>query len=330
MRATITILIITLLALSTSASVIGASPGRLEIADANRGTRYELNITAITADKDVSATLKAYGDISEWTILPKESISLSRYDPKVIPISITIPEGTPNGVYNGLILVAATPSPGRIGGTGMGVSSAVYVRVKVVVSGVEGQWFRVLRTSVSNVLEGNPIKTEITVKNNALKEVNPSITLQAKSRDGTKTYATSSLSRETVEGLQREDIVTYLPSADMRAGIYLMEFSIVVDGENVWESAETFYILPVERTVQAKTVKVEGILENARVQNANLTLGDEISLVAQFKNTGEVPLDAKIRMDVISEGEIINSEDLREEYIMVEHTKDFELSYKPE
>jgi hypothetical protein len=312
-----------------NATSLGVGPGELTFKNANRGAYYIGHLTASTNDQTLPCTITATGDTADWITFDSNTFTITKDGQYTIPIRLNVPETTPNGRYSGIIEIRSNPNQQGAGGSGMNVGAAIYIKNTVEVTGVEETWFRVLRVSAASTKEGDPIKTEVTVKNNAGTAIKPLITLKAISQDKQKTYATSSLSRETVEPQTRGIITTYIPSTDMKPGLYFMDFNINIDGQELWTSQEPFYVVPAETTEQPN-IKISTVLDDATVSNSNLTLGETLTIKARYHNAGDVPLDAKIRADFIKDGKIISSEEGKIEYINSGEAKETQLKNTPQ
>lgn len=313
---------------AADATVLGVGPAKLQFTGAQRGGYYTGYITASTTDKTVYCQAKATGATADWLTIDPQTFTLTPDAQKKIQISVKVPESQPNGKYDGAIEVRTLPPPGSIGGTGMNIGAAIYISTEIDVTGEEGDWFRVMRVAVSNPKEGDPIKTEVTFKNNGANPVKPLITLKAMSRDKQKTYSTSSLSRETITPMTRQIVTTYLPSTDLKAGLYYMDFTVDVEGKEIWNSEEPFYIMAPENT--QPVLKMEGVMDDAYISNANITLSQPTTINAQFRNSGDIPLDAKLRVDIIKEGKIIKSLEGPTETLDAGKEKTTNLTYKPD
>lgn len=294
------------------------------------------HITVSTTDTSLLCQVSVEGDVADWIELETDSFTLEggRYR---LPVRVTVPNAMPNGVYTGRMRIRVVSTSADVGGTGMNLIPGLSVRVNVNVIGEEGLWFRVLRVAVYNAKEGDPIKTEVTLKNNAAKSINPTVTLTALSHDKRKSYSTLSLSREAVAALSRETITTYVPSMGMEPGLYRMNFRIIYGGDELWDSEEIFYVLDATKSLPVSnksdsgepTVIIHGVLEEAVVSIANPVLGEDVEVEADFRNIGEVPLDAMLRVDIIKDGRVVSSQKGASEYLEVGDSTKMGLTYRP-
>jgi len=323
-----TLLALAMLAGAADATVIGVGPAKIEFKDAARGASYVDHLAASTTDKELLCRLSASGQIKDWVSFEKTEFKLTDGVQYRFPVRVTVPESTPNGVYSGIIELSSQPPRSGKESMGVGVGAAVYVNTIVYVGGAEGAWLRVLRVSASNAREGNPINAEVTVKNNAAKEIRPKITFTVLSRDRRKTYATIVKSDYVIPPLTRDVLSAQLSSTDMPPSIYFMEFKVEDDNRLVWQGQETFYVIALDAKAEPSTLRVEGVLDDALITNANMSLGDFAQAKAVFKNTGEVPLDAKMRVDFIKDGNTVQQETINE-YVDTGEEKLFTLKYKP-
>jgi len=335
MKKAILALAVLFLASTAEAVVLGASPSPLAF-KGTRGGSYLKHLTVSTTDESLQCQVSVSGEIEKWVELGATSFTLQggRYQ---LPVRVRVPEAMPNGVYAGKILLRVSSAPSDVGGTGLSVVPGISVKVLVEVKGEEGLWFRVLRVGVYNAKEGDPVKTEVMVKNSAARPMIPSITIEALSYDKKTAYSKSTLARETVDAQSRETVTTYLPSTGMKPGLYWMHFRAEFEGEELWDSLETFYVLEAGKIPAASnasaggepTVIIHGVLDDAFVSIGNPVLGENVEVQADFRNIGEVPLDAKLRVDFIKDGRVFASKTGSNEYLEPGGAKRMNLMYKP-
>ncbi|MFH1055783.1 MAG: CARDB domain-containing protein [Candidatus Altiarchaeota archaeon] len=316
---------IILLASNAQAITLGVSPATLEVKNTTRGGEYRTHLTASTADRNLLCTLSKSGDIADWIRFEDNTFVLDgQHD---IPVYVSIPDSTPNGVYTGRIQLTTKPKSMAAGYTGMSLETSLSVKVSVEVLGTEGSWLRVLKTTVASAKEGQPIKSELTLKNNAATAAKPTVSFRALSRDKETTYSASVINSESVDPQSKKTFTTNLRSTGMAPGLYLMEMRVEMDEREYWNTMESFYIVSLDAKDDA--VKVEGVLEDASVSATNMTLGETVTVYAKLTNTGDMPIDAKLRVEFIKDGKSTHIQETKNEYLEKGATKSTSLTYKP-
>ncbi|MBD3389227.1 MAG: hypothetical protein GF416_09040 [Candidatus Altiarchaeales archaeon] len=328
MKRVMTVLVVlAAMACTASAVTLGASPAEISFMNATRGSRLSTYLTLSTLDNDLDCSMEATGQVKEWTYLGEPSFTMDRGQ-RTVPVRFNIPEATPNGIYTGRILITASPKKAGVKGTGAVVGAGVSVKVTVAVGGSESLWYRVMRVNVHNTNEGQPIKVRLTLKNSAAQTITPKIVLKSLDHDRKNVFTASTFSDRRVEGLSRKTIDLTLPSGSMPPDLYWMSLKVEVDGESIWDSNEAFYVLPENRS-EFETVKVVGSLDSARIENANLTVGEQLIVRTTFSNKGEVPLAAKMHVDFMKDGKLVKSLETPNEYYEVGGSGDFAVEYQP-
>ncbi len=327
MRAAAAVILLLAMAAAADATVIGVSPAKLEYRNIARGQTQTGYLTASTTDEGLRCSVSTFGEASEWIRLEDPLFTIPASGQHRFPVAVTVPDGVPNGVYHAVIEVRTARNQADVGGTGVNVNAAIYINTMIEVAGSEGRWFKVMNVTVSNANAGQPVKTEVQVKNNAARPVTPTISLRMTSRDKGRTYASTSLSRDSVEPLERKTITANIPSTGMEPDLYNMEVTVTIDGENAWASDNPFYLIP--EGAKLEYYKLEGALEDATITNANMTLGEKAAISADFRNTGEAPVYAVLRADIISNGSVISAQKSPGEYVEPGRTARMTVEYQP-
>jgi len=327
MKNTAIIILLIASAIAADATVIGVSPAKLEFKNAARGQTQTGYLTASTTDEGLRCSVSTFGEASEWIKLEDPMFTIPKSGQHRFPVALTVPDGVPNGVYHAVIEVRSSRNQADVGGTGVNVNAAIYINTVIEVAGSEGRWFKVMNVTVSNINAGQPVKTDVQVKNNAARPVKPTISLRMTSRDKEKTYASTSLSRDTVESLERKTITANTPSTGLEPDLYNMEVTVTIDGENVWVNDNPFYVIPEGAKIEY--YKLEGALEDATITNANMTLGEKATVNANFRNTGEAPVYAILRADILANGNIISTQKSQGEYVEPGRTARMTVEYQP-
>ncbi len=315
-----------LLASTAEAIVLGVGPATLEYRGTTRGGYYVKYLTASTVDEGpLLCRVSVSGEAAEWMRFENDSFTLEEGRQVRFPVRLTVPPALPNGLYTGTIELTSVPSTGDVGTTGVNVGAAVYVKVLVEVTGDEGAWFRVLRVTPHNAVKGQTILSDIVVKNNADTPITPAITLRVVSQDRERVYSVVSSTPEPVAPQTRETITVEVPSTRMEPDVYLMQFHVESEGNEVWDSTEVFYITPSEE----ETFNVQGILEDAVMSKNNVSLGEPVTVAAYFRNTGDLPLDSRLRVDFVKDGALVSSLEGSSQYVGVGEEKTMSITYKP-
>ena len=322
-----TLLTLAMMACLTQATVIGVSPAKLEYDGIKRGQEFTSNLSASSTDEKIDCEILTSGEIAEWITTPEQTITLEPGKIRPFQITVKVPESIPNKEYTGYLRVRtkATQKTGQ--NNILNVGAGISIPVKIKVSGNEGTWFRVLTVQVSNPQQKEPVRTQIIIKNNAAVPVKPRINLELMDYERQNIYSTYSAATQEIPPDSRQTIERYLPTTDLNPGIYVIHAIIDVEGEEVWNSNESFHIISIGD--ESKKVNIDGLLAHALITNANLTMGEKITIKGDFKNTGEVPVYAKLMAEIIKDKQTINTLQGQEIHYNAGEAKGMTLDYEP-
>lgn len=337
MKKTIVITMLTLFLFSTSvlADSFGASPSRIEIENALRGSIIEKSITfsSSTLKDPVNYVIGYEGMVGQW--------ASSKYgetfvlDPKLKRTEVTfvfqVPRDIPNGKYTGKII--ATPVADGISHSGRNsaaVSAGVVLLLEFDVSGEQIQDFEVIQTSIPHTEEEMKAYLVIDIKNNGNVVAKPSYVELDIIEKYEKTVLKTIKFTEFEEGIQpfsRGDI--YLPfEHGLPTDLYWAAVRVYREGVLVHEDLFTFRILEVgksniktrllkltatENPVVDKPVKLTGVVKNSG------------NIISQCNLKAEVKLKKQL-LDVLESDKLL-IEPKEEKNISIYYTPDFQGKY---
>ena len=309
------------------AMVFGVSPANLVFNNATRGRHYTMYLTASTTEDVMYCSVSAAGAVAPWLRFGNDTfvITKSQY---VLPVRLTVPESIPNGDYEGIISVQAAPKPAGTGATGMTVGAVIYVRTSVHVGGAEGAWFRVLRLSIPNAKEGEPVSAELVLKNDADVAVYPLMTFGIVAHDRATRHSSKTVADEMVDAMGRKSVEANLSTQGLPPGLYFMHIEIAVEDKVYWDSMEPFYVTSQSNPL-GEMLDINGILEDASVSSTNISLGEPFEVTASFTNAGGVPIDARFKIEVIMSGRVVYANESSPAYVEVGETRKNTVRYQP-
>jgi hypothetical protein len=270
---------------------IGVTPPQLEITDALRGNTYEENIVIFNTDNVThDYGLTATESLASWAsyYLPESpdtaitSITVpgrteNGVGSKGVLVKIAIPDDTPNGSYDGLLLVTGIAGETSESGVGVGMEVPVLVHIEVtgtqIISGKVTDIFAedvevgyplrliVMFQNTGNVAEGPMIETTITYKGEEVANF---------SSDSTK-----------VPPGQAGNIEVEWDTTGKAPAEYTAKVVVSLNDEVLKEKVITFNILPLgqlTRSGEITDVTIEG----------STVVGITCKVEATFKNTGQI------------------------------------------
>ncbi|MFH0859881.1 MAG: hypothetical protein V1921_01640 [Candidatus Altiarchaeota archaeon] len=300
------LLIITLAALDYAAAIsIGAGPSTIEFQDMVRGSFAEVEVTVSTAEKvDLNCSLQVTGDVARWiTIKPSQSFVLPSEGRHSFMVILQLPGDVANDVYRGSLDIKAAPVTQVTTGAGFAVGAGVSLDVIVNVTGIEKSTYRIVRASVGNTEIGYPINFKIEVYNGGNVINTPDIVVEVVNATGNTalvvrhntTAIKPSRSGTVVFTASSENLSVGFHEARVNSNMILKDeasnriYEAYVNHKNV-----TFELLP-EGVLSANGTFMTFLLDKKKVE-----VGTPVRVTALFKNTGEVPLIAKLKGELVA------------------------------
>jgi hypothetical protein len=328
-----------------SGTGVGVSPATLEMDDPPllRGGGKVATLQFQQHDHDLAHVLLSvqspnpgdHGDASSWITLdpPQGEIEVPRTDDFPVQIEVAVPETAANGLYAARVNFRLTQACEADGGACVGVQAATTATVWIDVQDV-GEVKRILvdNPRVRSMEIGSAFQFEVPLENTGNVDANPHIRLRVYSQhDYDKDDAeplTERWLRDTIlRPGERGDYTFIVRDLDLGLGQYWAKIDVYLDDERIHEGTfRTFDIVPVGTLAQIaelRTIRIDGDITNARV-------GDLIRLEAIVENTGEVPVTASFRGNVLVDGRIVDTFETSPLEIPIGATQGIELVYRVE
>ncbi len=186
-----------LLSSTSCAQAIGQVTDPINIKNALRGQTYSQNIIIVnSSSQEEEINLTALEDIAGWVKFYENSSSqetigstkVSARSRKEIIAKFTIPEGTPNGKYEGSIKVSTKPTTysSKEDESGSSISQGIERSVSIEVNDKENISFNVsLIPEKYDMNKGDYLKIRIIYDNQSNVNINPQINLEIKQGEET-------------------------------------------------------------------------------------------------------------------------------------------------
>jgi hypothetical protein len=270
---------------------VGLDQQGITITDALRGNTYEKNITIFNPDtEEKTCELSDYGDISGWAsyYLPDDpdtaitSVTVPArtehgVGTRTLTVKITIPADTPNGAYEGQLIISAIAGTGEEGQVGVGMQVPVAVSIEVTGTQIiSGQVNNIL---VDDVEVGYPLRIIVQFQNTGNVAAGPTIETTI-TYEGDEVDNFSSNGTKVAPGKSGNIEVEWDTTGNAPAE-YTAKVVVSLGGEILMEKDLTFNILPLgslTRSGEITDVTIEGIT----------VVGITCKVKATFKNTGQI------------------------------------------
>jgi len=287
----------------------GLSPASVDFEDMVRGGYAERYITVSNpTDEMTTVTVGTEGDISGWATAEPQMFNLSGISYRIVKIIVRPPSSIPNGVYSGRMLVVAKPyvPPEMSSGSSVSVASVIMASVSVEISDLQMLSYKVENVRMPDTEECRPILVYFSLRNTGNVNVTPRFdaeiisksngeTVQKYSEKGSSILPTQALSHSLRIPYKMEQFKC------VPEGLYRAHIVSYTDSGSIMDTSD----LDI-RIYPRGTLTVGGEIMSLEVPN-NVTQGDVIKINALFKNTGEIPVMAKLKAEVYSGGRLVDT-----------------------
>ena len=285
----------------------GLSPGSVTFENMVRGGYSERYLTISNpTDEDVSISVSTEGDISSWVKAEPSSFNMSGVSYRIVKIVVRPPASIPNGMYTGNIFVVSRPvSAEASGGNSVSVASIVVGDATIEISDRQMLRFEVERLLLPNTEECRPIMISASVRNTGNVNVTPNFHVEITSRDGGTVlqqydYTDKPLFPTTAATLAISVPYSLQQFKCIPSGYYTANIKSYAGSSTIDSSSLNFQIHP------RGTLTVGGEILELRLPS-NVSLGDVAKIEALFKNTGGVPVAAKLNLEVYQGGRLVET-----------------------
>ena len=287
---------------------VGLSPASVDIENMMRGGYAERYLTVSNPTDDaMTLSVSVDGPISGWVTSEPQSVNITGIGYRIIKIAVRPPNTIPNGVYRGELLVVARPQvpPIMEGGSSVSVASLVIASASVQITDVQLLRYNVESVTVDDTEECRPIIANINLRNTGNVNVTPRFAVEIRSR------ATGEVLQK-YEEKSGSTLPTQTASAMLKVPYKLEQFKCIpeglytahivsYEGGSIMDTSDlSFRIYP------RGTLTVGGEIMRLDIPN-NATLGEIIKIGGVFKNTGQIPVTAKLNAEIYSGGRLVNT-----------------------
>jgi hypothetical protein len=291
---------------------LGVSPPQIVIHEALRGTTYEEIITVYNPDASANTYgLAASDNITGWvsyyrpdnTNTAIKSILVPAKSTQPVLVKFAIPAETPNGHYDGQLVVIATPEAQKeTGESGVGVGMQIPVLVSIEVTGTQVISGKVNDIGAENVEVGYSLRIVVSFENTGNVAAAPLIqTTVLYNNENVAAFS----SENTSVAVHRTQLLEVEWNTTGKAPArYLAKVVASLDGKVLAEKDLPFEILPLgtlSRSGEIKEVVIEGtaiVNFTSKVKATFMNIG-QIDTMAEF--TGEVYLNGNLVQAITSD-----------------------------
>ncbi|MFQ6020556.1 MAG: hypothetical protein ACE5J4_00865 [Candidatus Aenigmatarchaeota archaeon] len=309
---------------------IGASPARIHFSNMLRGGYAEATLVISNpGDQEIMVRVGAEGEISNWISFdPSEPFPISGKSAKTVVIMVEPPSDQPNGIYNGTVIAVSSPPPGEIGGLAGAVAvSAVGITLQAQINDIEIKDYIVERVSVVKAEECKPIQVIVWIRNTGNVRITPTFHIDISDKEETKILKSFDHIGKEILPTRTEYISIKIPPdlpqiECIPVGVYKLRLIAYLNSEVKHD--QKYYLEIVPRG----TLSIKGELLELNVKG-NATMGELLKVTGKFKNTGEVPVEAKLKIEDYLGGTLLGVSESETLEILFGETSDLTVYFTP-
>lgn len=316
--------LVVFVALALPTAAMGLSPGEATVYNVLRGGYSERGFRVYnTEPSTVQFKIELRGVVKDWVVLvPGDTLEVGPSQVAAITLQIQPPQDTPNGLYEGLMVVTGTPVAAGGEGSISRIATGVQARVAVEVVDKEVLSLIILETRVESIEQNQPLVVAIRAKNAGNVRATPKVTVRIIDSSG-QTVKTAEDASTEILPTQSRDLKVVIPTLDLETGRYTAHVSITVGGDSLAENRLDFEIL--EKGALRRQGELLGISGPGWVK-----VGEAAKLVAKFKNSGQVASDAKFTAEIYVDGALIDTATSETIEVAPGDTSELPVIFKPD
>jgi len=314
----------------TANAAIGLSPADIENNHLLRGSEFTrtMNVSRDNASEALNVLIKFSGDqIKDWVDVEEngEFVIPSGVYSIPIKISIKVPATANLGVYKATIDFVGVPLKAKTA-TGTGVNTQVGVQgtLRLTVTDKKISSFTVNSIESAKVETGSPLKFNVGITNTGNMPAKPSKLVAEirafRSETILESYEITDFAEVKPFFDDRQTLVSTKKTA-LNQGVYNMTVS-VFDGTKKVRSSD----MTLELYAQGE--RVLGSFQSFRVANRNVSVGDNVTVAANFKNTGKEDVSAKFVLSVwTDDGKFVGTVESERATLTPNNLMDFNVNF---
>ncbi len=282
----------------------GVTPVRLNFVDPPliRGGSSEGNFRIQNwFSEPTEVMIRPEGDLAKWvTLEPPAPFIVAADSSRPVKVIMNVPESAANGDYSGFLRITATGT-GEPNGSGAAISVEVMPALKVKVSGDQVLRFAAEKLGIKDVKDGSVVTFSADVMNRGNVRAPAAFDILVRDANGKEVANEHVESEPLAPGTRVSEVLA--TQAILGPGVYTAHVSLanVLDGMTFVPIE--FRVLPRGVATGTDAALVEGELRALAAEPQLARVGEVVSVIAQFKNTGPVEIaGAKLTTEIYREG----------------------------
>lgn len=303
-------------------SIIGVSPGNVDLKNVLRGGYAERAITVtVDSESPVKVKLEPRGDIVSWLDFSTLELEVSRGSPGRPVIYVTPPTDVPNGNYTAFLRVRTEEinPEGKQGHATGKILAALDVVITVEITDLEVFACEAKNFKIDSVEKGEELKIELDFLNKGNIRVSPKVVVDIWDLEYSQIVKTLDLVGSEVLPTKTEKVAFSADTNELEVMQYWAEVSAV---ECYASEVLTFDIF------EPGTLRAEGIITGI----ASMTWtseGEIVPITVNFKNTGEKEIVSQFKGQITLDGKIVQLLEGEQTSVPVNEATNFTFFFTP-
>ncbi|VVB54354.1 Uncharacterised protein [uncultured archaeon] len=325
-KALIATIILTFYTLQTNAVSIGAGPAVLNFNNMVRGGYAEDSVTVSTSGtENLTVVIESTGQIKDWvTVSTPMPMPLMAGERKNIKIVVRPPVTASPGEYSAILYIRAAPTAGIGNSTGLALGAGVGIQINVNITGREIKGYSLKAVNVKDTEVTFPIDITTLIENTGNIPLQPTFKVKILTPTGEETTAQKEFTVGTFNPGIQENYTFTLPSTGLAEGKYAASIAIKIENNETDLANLGFTLLP------PGSLRLKGEFKSITLSENTIAPQKPVKITGIFQNTGEVPTNAQLTVEVYKGTELIKTIDSTETRVDAGETQLLDVTYTSE
>ncbi len=295
-----------------AAAGIGASPSVLEFDSILKGGSMQKSVVVTNTGSDAAVFNVSVSRYQEWFSFEPLLVEIGGKSSREVKTIVTIPRDAPNGRYNSTIFIKAVSSGATGKTSSFGLLPAIGLLARITVTGNEVVKWKMSGIRVKDAEEGQNVSIYADFTNEGNVVLEPVISAEILKND------------VNIENISKKEAVKpgeakrlTLEWKSKSEGDFSALLELRLGGNLIKTEKVNFKTLPLgsaSRSGEASDITVPSVIEEGKIYK----------LTTLFKNTGSLPVEAKLKVEVHFNDEL--TEAVESEKMLVEKGGEANLS----
>ena len=318
-------ILVAVIIVAQAVASIGVTPPRIITDNVLKGTSIEQSVTLVDVQEGDKLSITLSGEGSEWISVSSENNFIVEH-PKSeeLVFTLNIPQKAPNGEYNVMAQVIATPDEKQEGqGNTASVISGIMVDIQFTITGEQVKQYIVRHITVPDIEVGMPITVVATIKNEGNIIVKPTkVEIDVKDKETRDIiFSDEAAFITTIDPFLVGESIAILKNTNLAEDLYFIDVRIYDEDKEIRKEEN----IPFDVFARG-TLRTSGRLTKLFTQEEVKNLA---KITGVLENTGDIPLHATFHAEIYTEGILIDILETEEQYIGEGQAQEFMLQYEP-